>query len=113
MPLPIIGAVAGTFWVSLQVWLFTVIPALAVRLMIALGIGFVTYSGGDLLITQAESYVLNQLAGTPSKVYTILQMAGIAEGIRIVFAAAGAYITIRTTMGAYAMFRPNPNVLRA
>ena len=110
MPVPL---VAGGLWVSMQVWAFTVLPALAVKILIGLGIGFVTYSGGDLLVAQAETYVLTQFSGMPVKVYQVLKIAGIDQGVKMIFAAATAYITIRTTMGAYAMFRPNPGVLRA
>lgn len=88
-------------WGMLLTFLFTVAAPLVVRVLLALGIGAVTYTGADFLVTEAETYVLNSFTGIGGKVYTVLSMAGIDQGIRIVFAAAGAYIAIKVAMGAF------------
>lgn len=113
MPLPIVGYAVGGFWVAFNTWLFTVAPALVTKVLIALGIGMVTYTGADYLVTNAETYILAQLGGVPAKAYAVLKIAGIDEGIRMVFAAASAYITIRTTMGAFSAYRARPDSFRA
>lgn len=111
MPLPAI--VAGGLWVSLQAWLFTVAPALVTRVLIALGIGLFTYTGADFVVTEAETYVLGQLGSVPNKAYAILSMSGIDQGVRIVFAAAAAYISIRVAMGAMSSYQARPASFRA
>ena len=111
MALPAI--VVGGLWVSIQAWLFTVAPALVTRVLIALGIGMFTYTGADFVVTEAETYIFSQLGSIPNKAYAIISMSGVDQGVRILFAAAGAYISIRVTMGAFSSYQARPASLRA
>lgn len=100
-------------WIAIQTFLFAVAPALVTRVLIALGIGVVSYTGAEYAVSEAEAYILNTMGGWSADLYAIMQMAGLDVGIKMLFAAASSYITIRITMGAFSMFRANPNVLRA
>lgn len=100
-------------WIAIQTFLFTAGPALVAKILTALGIGLVTYTGADFAVSEAETYILNNMAGWPTDVYQIMALAGLDQGIRMMFAAMSAYVTIRVTMGAFSMFKANPAVLRA
>lgn len=93
MPLPI---VAATF--------IAVAVPLVVKILIALGIGIVTYTGAGYAVDSAEVFLNSQLTGMPADAYAILAMAGLDVGIKIIFAAAAANISIKTAMGVFKRF---------
>lgn len=73
---------------------------MVVKVLAALGIGFATYTGADLLISSAETYVLNQFDNLPTDAYEILAMMGVITGIKMLFAAYVANLGVKTTLGA-------------
>ena len=94
MPLPLIGIVAG----------WAIVVPIVVRILLALGIGIATYTGADFAITSAETYVFQNFNGLSVNMYSIAVLAGFHEGLKIMFAAFAAQITIKTTMGAFKRF---------
>jgi hypothetical protein len=93
LPAIIVGALAGG-----------IVP-LAVKLLTALGIGIVTYTGADFAVSQALAYFESQFSGLPSAVIQILYILGFHQGMSMVFAAWAASVAIQVAMGAFTRFR--------
>jgi hypothetical protein len=89
----------------LLLWQFAKVswPALVFSLLAAIGVGFVTYTGLDLLLDNLESQIQTSLGSLPSATLQIMAIAGIDEGIKIIlsayatrFAIAGFFNGIRS-----------------
>lgn len=87
-----------------------IVVPLIVKVLLALGIGFVSYQGADFVVTAAQSAITSELGALPSDMFNILAMAGVDEGIKILFAGASASITIRVTFGAFTKLKVTPPV---
>lgn len=93
-----IPLLAGAFSLSL------IVP-LVVKLLLALGISFVTYTGLTIAFDQAETFVLLNLGGLPADMYAILDIAGLPDGLAIIFSALTASVAVKTTLGAFTKMR--------
>lgn len=60
---------------------------LAGRVLIALGIGYITYQGLDVLITQAQALVFANLASGYPEINAALNMLNIGKAINVTFSA--------------------------
>lgn len=78
-----------------------VIVPLIVKVLVAIGVGFVSYAGADYVITAGETYVMSQFGGMPSDLYQVLLLFGFRDGVSMVFAAFAANISIKVTMGVF------------
>jgi len=81
--------------------LFFVAIPIVIKVLLALGFGFASYTGAEFAVTQAETYVLNHFSGMPSAAFQIMSMAGFLEGFKIVFAAYTSAIGLKVTFGAF------------
>lgn len=77
---------------------------MVVKVMAALGIGFVTYTGADLVLTEGQTWLNGQVNSLPADMLQILFLMGLDQGLAIVFSAFAAHITILTTVGAFTRF---------
>lgn len=100
-------------WVAIQTFIFSVAGPLIVHILVAMGIGFVTYSGADLVIGEGETFILDTFGELPADLYSIMVIAGVDEGIKILTAAASAFISIKVTMGAFSRMKLKPDSFRA
>lgn len=57
------------------------------RVLIALGIGMVTYAGYSELIDQVKNHIINQMGGLPSKTLQIITLYGLPESLSIILGA--------------------------
>lgn len=94
MPLPavIVGALA-----------VGIVP-LVVKVLSALGIGIVTYTGMEYALSSGVSFFETQFSGLPATAVQILYMLGFHQGISMLFAAYSASIAIKVAMGAFTRF---------
>lgn len=68
-------------------FLATIAGPLVKRVLVALGIGMVTFAGFQLSVNAAKSYVQSNFSGLPSDVVHILGLLKVDVAINIVFAA--------------------------
>jgi len=75
-------------------WLLAIAGPLAIRVLSALGIGFVTYGGLTLVANQVRDQVLSGLSGLSGSAYQVIAMTGIFESIGIMLGALSARATL-------------------
>lgn len=68
-------------------FLATVAGPLVKRVLLALGIGMLTFTGFQVSVTAAKSYVQSNFGGLPSDVVHILGLMKFDVAVNIVFAA--------------------------
>lgn len=69
---------------SVLIW---VVSATLVRLFVALGIGFLTYTGLEAAVSTALSYLAQWVGGMPESIYAIFARIGFFEALSIIGAA--------------------------
>jgi hypothetical protein len=74
--------------------LSSVAGTLVGRVLLALGISFVTYKGMDIVFDGLKSAVNNNLSGLPGDIAGMIGAVGIPQAIAIVFGAITARVTI-------------------
>jgi len=60
-----------------------VLPSLVGRVLLALGIGAVAYTGLDILVNQGEQLILDQLNAGGADVYGLLRYLGVVAAIKM------------------------------
>ncbi|GLR12897.1 hypothetical protein GCM10007907_16870 [Chitinimonas prasina] len=70
------------------------IQAIVGRILIALGVSFVTYTGVSIAFDSAKSYVYQQLSGLPAEMLALAGLAGLGKAIGIIFAAFAARLAL-------------------
>lgn len=88
MPAPI--AFAPLLWGAF----LTIISGVVFRVLVALGIGFVTYNGVDTLQDSIKSEIISAFEGLPPQVYQLAGYMGFGTCINIILSA----IAIRFVM---------------
>lgn len=79
-----------------QAALLALAAPIATRVLAALGIGWITYAGFDLLYDQLETAVVTTWAGMPAMALAILSIAGIHTCIGITLGAYAVRVTLLT-----------------
>lgn len=74
--------------------LSSVAGTLVGRVLLALGINFITYKGMDLVFDGLKSAINSNLTGLPGDISGMLGAVGITQAIAIVFGAITARVTI-------------------
>lgn len=80
--------------------LATVTASLVGRAILALGIGFVTYSGITFAIDSMKNNVMNSVSGLSADALGLLGYLWIDKGITIMFSAVAASIAMRGISGS-------------
>lgn len=76
--------------------LTVVLGNLLVKMMVSLGIGFLTYTGLEGFITGALGQLATAIGGLPAEVYAILARLGIFEALSIMGSAMILSATIKS-----------------
>lgn len=66
------------------------------KLLIALGITFITYTGFSVGLNMIKEYVLSNFNSMPSDVFELLMLAGLGQAIGIIFGAFAFNIAMRS-----------------
>lgn len=99
MALPLIGALSGTvlagglarvLWHGVAVGVGSALGRFATMM----GIGFVTYTGVDLLITQNESQIINLLQTFPPVAVQLMGVLKVGVCLKIMFSAMAMRATV-------------------
>lgn len=80
---------------SLLGGLLTIAGSVVGRVLIALGMGFVTYSGFDVAITWLLTSIKSSLSAMPADVLAFLAYMWVDKAISLVFSAYGAAIAVK------------------
>ena len=97
MPIPIVAA--GVVAIAVP---------LAIKVLVGLGVGVVTYVGADFAISEAQTFMNSKISGLPVDMISLMNLAGFDTGIKIIFSSWAAYISIRSTMGAFTRLKFTP-----
>lgn len=94
MPLPLAGFfVSGIFAKFVSVTIIAII----VKVVVAIGITFVIFTGFDTAITAIQTTVINQLGALPVATLAIFEKTGAVDFINIQFSAMLSVIAIKTS----------------
>lgn len=72
------------------VWVLALVAPLVRRILIALGVGLISYGGLALLATQVRDQVLTNLSGVTGDAYQVVAMSGAFEAVGIMLGALAA-----------------------
>lgn len=84
MALPLIPVIAGA---SLGGILMSIATSLVGRVLMALGLGLVTYNALDPLLEQFQANYFSQMSGLPADLAGFVGMLKVGEAVQIIFAA--------------------------
>jgi hypothetical protein len=90
IPAGVAGAAAMGLIYSIMRWFTFYFIA---KFVLALGIGYGVYIGGNTLTDQASAYINTAIGGLPADAYQLLSMCGFFEGLSIIIAAYSAVLT--------------------
>lgn len=80
---------------------------LATQVLIALGIGIVTYTGASAGIDALKAQAISSFSGLPSEVFAILGLLKIGTCLNIVFSAITARMAFTGTSSTIKRFKLN------
>ena len=113
MPLPL---AAFALWGTIASAVFGIfrwlIPFLVHYVLIALGIGYVTYVGMDLAIDAGINFLNSRYADLPLDLIAIVQVMGVPDAIQYITTAATSAIAIKVTVGVTKMVASRPGTLK-
>lgn len=85
---------------NIAVWLFAIIVPLVKKVLVALGIGVVTYGALTVLFSQVQSAVISAYGAMGSTTLQILALGGVTQAIGIILSA----MSVRVAMIAIGHF---------
>jgi hypothetical protein len=94
-------------------WFVLALPGIVARVLVVLGIGFVSFSGISSVSSELAGFITSKLSGLPADMLAILNLAGVGTGINIFISALTTYFTIKVALGAFSKFRTSPSSFRA
>ncbi|MBN3780188.1 DUF2523 domain-containing protein [Burkholderia sp. Ac-20345] len=77
-------------WAGLLV---SLVGPIVTRVLLALGIGFVTVTGIDLAMNQVIEWMTASVGGIPSDIANVLALGGVGEGIAYVLGGLSARVS--------------------
>lgn len=97
MALPLIPVIAAS---SIGGVLLTLVTSLVGRVLLALGLGLVTYTALDPLLDQFRSSYFNQLSGLPADISGFVGLLKLGDAVQIIFAALATKLAMSAVQGA-------------
>lgn len=88
---------AGFIWGALGL----ILKSLVGRVLIALGISYVTYQGVDTLINGLEAAALSHLSAVNAELLGVVGLARIGESLSVVVSALSAKYAIQGLTGSF------------
>ncbi|MDP5008126.1 MAG: DUF2523 domain-containing protein [Glaciimonas sp.] len=80
--------------------LATIMASLAWRVVIALGIGFVTYKGSDVALGLMKNSVISSFSGLPSDMINLLGFLWADKAMSVIFSAVAVSLIMRGLGGS-------------
>lgn len=80
-------------------WLLALVPALVAKIILALGVGVVSYTGMSALLNNLQSAVMNNAGSVSADVAAYLGLAGVDTCISMMMSALSIRLTLLTVNG--------------
>lgn len=80
--------------------LATMLVPLIQRILVSLGIGFVVFTGYQLLFDQAKNYVEGALSGAPVHMLALLEIARVDDAANLILSAISVKLILKVANGA-------------
>lgn len=96
MALPLIPIIAAS---SIGGILLSITTSLVGRVLMALGLGLVTYNALDPLLEQLQSSYFSQLSGVPAEILGFVGLLKVGEAAQIIFAALATKLFLSGIQG--------------
>lgn len=84
---------------SLIALLLSFVPALVAKVLVASGVGIVSYVGMNALLSRVTTVILASAGAIPSEIGVFLNMAGLDVCISMVLSALTIRLALQTTNG--------------
>lgn len=95
-----------SLWSRLWAFILFVLPWVIEKVLILLGIGFVSYQGFDFIIDRLSDFIFSRFDNLLSDLYAILVILKLDVGIAILFAAMSIALSIKLmTAGSKLIFK--------
>ena len=102
---------------GLSTWAFRslifLIPFVVKYLLIALGVGYVTYVGLDYAIDEGVNFLFARYDALPPELIDIIEVMGVFDALQIITTAASSAITIKAIGGLTRFAASRPGTLSA
>lgn len=95
MKFSFLGSLFGGLWTMLKISA----PAVIFMILTSLGIGFITYTGIDLLLLEFDDKIALLFADIPPTMLSLIALAGFDEAIKMMIAAYTVRLTISGVVG--------------
>ncbi|MBI5330714.1 MAG: DUF2523 domain-containing protein [Betaproteobacteria bacterium] len=79
---------------NIAVWLGSILPSLASRVLAALGFAVVQFTGIQAVGSMLASHVSASFGGIPSDILGLMNLAGLGTGMNILLGAITARLTL-------------------
>jgi hypothetical protein len=95
-------------WTNLISYVLLLAIPVVKRVMIALGIAIVSFTGGDLVMDQLTTWIMNRYDGLPVTMLEILNILGLQTGITMLLTAMAVSLSIKAIKGSFTnlVFKP-------
>lgn len=80
--------------VTIGVWLIGLVTPLVRRVLVALGIGLVTYTGLDYILSQVQSLVIASMGGMTGASAQVAAILGFQQSVGIILGALSARLAL-------------------
>lgn len=90
------------FWTIFVGIVMKLIEPVATRVLTAIGLGMISYSGLNVLISTIESYVTANIGSMSANIYAILSLYGFGHAITVILSAltVRAYLSGMSASGS-------------
>jgi Protein of unknown function (DUF2523) len=92
----------------LAAFFLSLVQPIISRIMVALGLSVVTFTGMSLVMEQMTNVVGNAWGALPGAIFGLAQLAGLGEGLSIVFGAIATRVLIWQLTRSTRMIMSNP-----
>jgi hypothetical protein len=82
---------------TVALWLASLLPSLVARVLAALGMGVVTFTGWSVVWGQVRDLIVSNFGGLPSAIAQLAGLAGVDVGLGIILGAITtrvAYVSV-------------------
>lgn len=83
---------------TIAIWLASLLPSLAARVLASLGFGLVTVAGISVALDAVKDLIVSNLQGAPASIVGLLSMAGIGQAFGILFGGFAFVLAYHTLM---------------
>lgn len=95
-------------FIPIAIFLGSIVSSLVGRVLLALGVGFATYTGFDYLLDGVKQAIVSNFGNVPADMLAIVAALRIDQAITVILSAFAARFAINAVMGANRKFAALP-----